>query len=167
VGALSDALAGIGPEPLEEGFTAATLAAALRGRRRAIKPSLLDQSLVAGIGNIYADESLFAARIHPERPAASLTAREVRRLHAAIRATLALAIRANGTTLGPAATNFYSVAGRRGRNADNLRVFRRHGQACPRCGAAIRRCVVGGRGTHFCPQCQPVEKGGARGMRLA
>jgi formamidopyrimidine-DNA glycosylase len=153
---VATALAGIGPEPLGDAFTADALAAMLRGRRRAVKPALLDQSLVAGIGNIYADESLFAARIHPERPAASLTRREIRRLHGAIRAVLVQAIRANGTTLGSAATNFYSVAGRRGRNADNLRVFRRHGQPCPRCGAVIRRCVVGGRGTHFCPHCQPL-----------
>jgi len=152
---VAGALAHIGPEPLDDAFTVDVLAASLRGRRRAVKPVLLDQSVVAGIGNIYADESLFAARIYPERPAASLTRRELVRLHAAIRATLAQAIRANGTTLGSATTNFYSVAGRRGRNADNIRVFRRHGQPCPCCGTTIRRAVVGGRGTHFCPACQP------------
>ncbi len=155
---VASTLARIGPEPLDDAFTADVLVEKLHGRRRAIKPVLLDQSVIAGIGNIYADESLFAARIHPERRAASLTRREIVRLHAAIRATLAQAIQANGTTLGSATTNFYSVAGRRGRNADNIRVFRRHGQPCPRCGTTIRRSVVGGRGTHFCPHCQPERR---------
>ncbi len=155
---VADTLDAIGPEPLEAEFTVARFAAALNRRRRAVKSVLLDQSVVAGIGNIYADESLFAARIHPERTAASLSRGEVRRLHAAIRGTLALAIRANGTTLGSAATNFYSVAGRRGDNASNLRVFRRDGCPCPCCGRGIRRTVVGGRGTHFCSRCQPAAR---------
>lgn len=149
-----ETLAKLGPEPMGSAFTVTGFASTLSRRKRMIKSVLLDQSIVAGIGNIYADESLFAARIHPERVAASLSLTEVRRLHKAIRETLALAIRANGTTLGNAATNFYSVAGKRGENALNLQVFRRHGSPCLRCGDEILRTVVGGRGTHFCPRCQ-------------
>lgn len=147
--------AALGPEPLEDTFTVAVLAARLSKRKRAIKNVILDQSVVAGIGNIYADESLFGSGIHPERPADSLNTDEVKRLHAAIQQTLAAAIEANGTTLGHGMTNFYSVAGRRGENALNLKVFRRDGQPCPVCGGLISRTVVGGRGTHFCPVCQP------------
>ena len=147
-------LAAIGPEPLESGFTAEVLRRQLAGKSRRIKPLLLDQSCVAGIGNIYADESLWLARIHPERRADSLTLAEITSLHAAIRSVLKKGVAAGGTTLGTGATNFYSVAGRRGRNAEALQVFRRTGDPCPRCGTSITRMVVGQRGTHICPKCQ-------------
>jgi formamidopyrimidine-DNA glycosylase len=147
-------LAAIGPEPLSDEFTTASLRRRLAGSRRLIKPLLLDQTCIAGIGNIYADESLWQARIHPARRADTLTQPEIRRLHHAIRTVLAKAVAAEGTTLGDGATNFYSVAGRRGRNADALQVFRRTGAPCPRCGRAIARLVIGGRGTHVCPLCQ-------------
>ena len=147
-------LAKLGPEPLSKAFTAAVLRARLAGRRRALKPLLLDQTVVAGLGNIYVDESLWLARLHPERRADTLTRDEIARLRAAIRDVLTRAVAANGTTLGSGATNFYSVAGRRGRHADALQVFRRTGLPCPRCGRAIARMAVGGRGTHICPRCQ-------------
>ncbi|MEI8243234.1 MAG: bifunctional DNA-formamidopyrimidine glycosylase/DNA-(apurinic or apyrimidinic site) lyase [bacterium] len=147
-------LAAIGPEPLSGAFTPDVLRLRLAGTRRKIKPLLLDQTCVAGIGNIYADESLWQARIHPARRADTLTPPEIQRLHHAIRTVLAKAVAAEGTTLGDGATNFYSVAGRRGRNADALQVFRRTGAPCPRCSRAIVRLVVGGRGTHICPHCQ-------------
>ena len=147
-------LAVLGPEPLEAAFTVEILRQQLAGKRRRIKPLLLDQTCVAGIGNIYADESLWLARIHPMRRADTLTRTEIDRLHQAIRSVLAKAVAADGTTLGHGATNFYSVAGRRGRNADALQVFRRTGDPCPRCGHRIVRLVVGQRGTHICPQCQ-------------
>lgn len=154
VGPLAEHLAALGPEPLDASFTRDLLQARLRRRGRMIKPLLLDQTCVAGLGNIYVDESLWAARIHPARRADTLKPAEIRRLHAAIRDVLRRAVAANGTTLGSGATHFYSVAGRRGRHADALRVFRRTGEPCPRCGRPIERLVIGQRGTHVCPRCQ-------------
>jgi formamidopyrimidine-DNA glycosylase len=150
-----DPLADLGPEPLEDSFTPAALRQRLAGKARKIKPLLLDQSTVAGLGNIYVDEALWQARIHPERRADTLTGAETRRLHAAVREVLQRAVDNCGTSLGDGETNFYSVAGRRGRNADALKVFRRDGLPCPRCGAVLARSVVSQRGTHFCPRCQP------------
>lgn len=147
-------LAPLGPEPLEPAFTLACFTRRLAGRKRAIKPLLLDQTVLAGLGNIYVDESLWLAGIHPERPANSLTPAERRALHRAIRKVLTAAVENNGTTLGGGQTNFYSVAGRRGRHADRLNVFRQDGSPCPRCAAILVRSVVAQRGTHFCPNCQ-------------
>ncbi len=148
---------GLGPEPLERCFTLRWFQTALATRSRRIKPLLLDQCFIAGLGNIYVDEALWEARIHPERIAASLTASEAVALRTAIRAVLRRGIRNCGTTLGSGATNFYSVAGHRGRNADQLRVFRRTGEPCPACGTAIKRLIVGQRSTHICPHCQGDE----------
>ncbi len=150
-----DPLRALGPEPLEKSFTADLLRRKLTGKRRQIKPLLLDQATVAGLGNIYVDEALWQAAIHPERRADTLTDEEVARLHRAIRDVLKRGVKNNGTTLGDGEANFYSVAGRRGRNADALNVFRRDGLPCPRCGTLLVRSVVGQRGTHFCPRCQP------------
>ena len=147
-------LSELGPEPLEEAFTLDALRQRLHGKTRQIKPLLLDQTTVAGLGNIYVDEALWQARIHPERRADTLTATEIRRLHLAIREVLQRAVDNCGTTLGTGEGNFYSVAGHRGRNADELKVFRRDGQPCPRCGTLLVRSVVGQRGTHYCPRCQ-------------
>lgn len=149
-----DPFAALGPEPLEADFTPTLFKQRLKGKTRQIKPLLLDQTTVAGLGNIYVDEALWQARIHPERRADTLTAAEIRRLHAAIRTVLQRAIDNAGTTLGSGEANFYSVAGRRGRNADALKVFRRDGMPCPRCGTVIDRIVVAQRGTHLCPRCQ-------------
>ena len=149
----------LGPEPLEAEFKLQPFAATLARRQRAIKPLLLDQSVVAGLGNIYVDEAFWQAKIHPERPAATLTAGEVKALHRAIRLVLADAVAHRGTTLGDGRTNFYSVAGRRGSHADHLNVFRRDGEPCPRCHTTISRSVVGQRGTHFCHNCQPPPGG--------
>ena len=154
VGTASDSLDSLGPEPLDAAFTAEVLRRQLRGKRRMIKPLLLDQTTVAGLGNIYVDESLWQAKIHPERCADTLSAAEINRLHTAIRDVLQRAVDNCGTTLGEGKTNFYSVAGRRGQNADDLRVFRRDGLPCPRCGTTLARSIVGQRGTHFCPLCQ-------------
>ncbi|NLF23023.1 MAG: bifunctional DNA-formamidopyrimidine glycosylase/DNA-(apurinic or apyrimidinic site) lyase [Lentisphaerae bacterium] len=150
----SDPLADLGPEPLGPAFKLPDFARELSRRGRAIKPLLLDQRLVAGLGNIYVDESLWQAGVHPGRPASSLTADEARALHGAIRQILARAVRDRGTTLGSGQSNFYSVAGRRGRHADRLNVFRRDGEPCPRCGTTLARLVVAQRGTHICPACQ-------------
>jgi len=140
----------LGPEPLDDDFAPADFAALLSGRRGMIKPLLLKQQFMAGVGNIYADEALFAARIHPERRADTLTAEEAEGLYHALRQVLRQGIENRGTTL----TAYRDAEGREGENQDYLRVFRRTGQPCPRCGTPIERTVVGGRGTYFCPKCQ-------------
>ncbi len=145
----------LGPEPLGASFTAASFFRALKAHRRRIKPLLLDQGFLAGLGNIYTDEALWEAGIHPGRPADTLSAPEAARLHRAIRRVLRRGLNNLGTSLGTGQANYYSVGGRRGRNADALRVFRRTGEPCPRCRSPIVRIVLGGRGTHFCPACQP------------
>jgi formamidopyrimidine-DNA glycosylase len=140
----------LGPEPLEEAFTLETLGARLAGRRGAIKPALLDQRVLAGLGNIYADEALFLAKIDPRRPANSLTDADLASLYAAIQTVLAGALANGGTSF----RNYLSTWGRKGTNQEQLQVFRRQGAACPRCGTPLIRIVVGGRGTHLCPTCQ-------------
>lgn len=149
--ALPSAFAALGPEPLEPEFTPETLQARLAGHGRAIKATLLDQTVVAGLGNIYADESLFRAGIHPLRPAASLTADEVARLHAGIQGALTTGIEHGGTTFGRH-RDIYDEAGV---NLEHVEVYRRAGQPCLRCGTPIERIVVAQRSTHFCPTCQP------------
>jgi formamidopyrimidine-DNA glycosylase len=144
----------LGPEPLESGFTGRCLAGRLKAHRRALKPLLLDQHFIAGLGNIYVDEALWEAGLHPLRSSASLAPEEIRRLHGAIRRVLRRGLRNLGTTLGTGETTFYSVARRRGRNRDALKVFRRTGAPCPRCGQAVEHSVVAQRSTHICPHCQ-------------
>lgn len=154
VGSEEEGLEALGPEPLGKAFREDHFRNSLAGRTRMIKPLLLDQTLVAGLGNIYVDESLWLAGIHPERCANTLAPVEIRRLYQAIRKVLRRAVANCGTTLGAGQANFYSVAGRRGRNADALAVFRRTGLPCPHCNGRIARIVVGQRGTHLCPACQ-------------
>jgi formamidopyrimidine-DNA glycosylase len=141
----------IGPEPLADAFTAAEFAARLRLRGKAIKPLLLDQAFLAGVGNIYADESLFRAKIHPLRAANSLTAFETGELHRAIRSVLSESIEHEG-----ASVNWYRKPdGTQGTTQHYLYVYDRDGEPCRVCGSPIERMVVGQRGTHFCPNCQP------------
>jgi formamidopyrimidine-DNA glycosylase len=142
--------AALGPEPLAPDFTPEMLAARLAGRRRALKALLLDQSVIAGLGNIYADETLWRAQLHPLRPGASLTREEVAALHAAMQETLRLGIEHGGTTFG----RHRDVFNEAGRNVEHLDVYRRTGEPCRRCGTPIARTVVAQRGTHYCPQCQ-------------
>jgi formamidopyrimidine-DNA glycosylase len=141
----------IGPEPLEEGWLAEHLGTALANRTAPVKAVLLDQRRVAGLGNIYADESLHIAGIHPERPAGTLTAEEVERLHAAVRSVLSLAIELQGSS----AQSYVGGLGQRGSMQDEWRAYQRTGEPCRTCGTPIDRIRVGGRGTHFCPRCQP------------
>lgn len=140
----------MGPEPLSPSFTQAYLTSALAKRTAPIKSLLLNQEIVAGLGNIYVDETLFRARIHPRRPARSLAEDDVARLYASIRHTLASAVDGRGTTF----SSYRDLEGRRGSFQDTLSVFRKGGEPCPTCGTPIDRIVVGGRGTHFCPVCQ-------------
>jgi formamidopyrimidine-DNA glycosylase len=143
----------LGPEPLAGDFTAEALAARLRSRRTAMKALLLDQTVVAGLGNIYADEALFVAGIHPLRPAASLTDEEISRLHAAIRQVLTESIGALGTTL----RDYRPPYSPQGAYQNQLRVYQQADRPCQRCGAPIRRIRVAQRSTHFCPHCQPKD----------
>ncbi|MCL4426095.1 MAG: hypothetical protein M1553_11810 [Firmicutes bacterium] len=115
-----------------------------------IKPLLLDQTFLAGLGNIYADEVLFQAAIHPEREARSLAQDEATRLHAAIREILTRAIELRGTTFA----TYVDGEGKKGEFASRLSVYGREGEPCPRCGNPIQRRKVGGRSAHFCPACQ-------------
>jgi formamidopyrimidine-DNA glycosylase len=150
---LSELEAKLGPEPLSAEFTVEALAAALFGRVAPVKSTLLDQRRVAGLGNIYVDEALHLARIHPTRPSGSLTAGELARLHAGLREVLEKGLRNFGTTL----RDFVNAYGQEGRNREHLLVYQRTGLPCYRCGTAIGRIVLGGRGSHFCPVCQPAS----------
>ncbi len=142
----------IGPEPLVDEFTPQRFAKQLQSRTAPIKAMLLDQRRIAGIGNIYADEALYRAGIHPGRPAGSLSEGEVEALHAAIRAVLFEGIERRGTTL----SNYRDADGQLGTNAPNLRVYGRGGSGiCERCGTPLQRLRIAGRGTHICPRCQP------------
>ncbi|HHX42399.1 MAG TPA: DNA-formamidopyrimidine glycosylase [Chloroflexi bacterium] len=151
VAAPEEALAALGPEPLSVAFTVDALRAMLRARRRQIKPLLLDQHFLAGLGNIYVDEALWEARIHPARRAHTLSDAEVARLHAAIVGVLGAAVRGRGTTL----RDYRSADNRPGDYQHELVVYGREGQPCRRCGHPIVRTVIGGRGTRLCPICQP------------
>ena len=145
----------LGPEPLDTGLSHDRFAKMLRHRQRAIKPLLLDQTFIAGIGNIYADEVLFAAGIHPHRPADSLEEGEATALLEAIQDVLSGAIARNGTTIRDYRNGF----GEPGTNQNHLRIYRREtGDPCPRCGGPVVRLVVAQRGTKVCPACQPLAK---------
>lgn len=145
------ALAKLGPEPLEDAFTADVFRAMLHRRRRQLKPLLLDQAFLAGLGNIYVDEALFIAGLHPMRRADTVRRPKAVALHAAIREVLAAAIERQGSSFD----RFYRTPeGQPGSYQHEFRVYGRTGQPCPRCGAPIRRFVVGQRGTHVCLRCQ-------------
>ncbi|MBN1888268.1 MAG: bifunctional DNA-formamidopyrimidine glycosylase/DNA-(apurinic or apyrimidinic site) lyase [Thermoflexales bacterium] len=136
----------LGPEPLDSSLTLAVWRELFEGRAGALKPLLLDQSFVAGVGNIYADEALWRAGLHPRRRASSLASDEVAKLRRAIRAALREGLRRGGATIDWVYPE--------GRYQDQFRVYGRAGQACRRCGAAIERIVVCQRSTYFCPRCQ-------------
>jgi formamidopyrimidine-DNA glycosylase len=145
----------IGPEPLEPAFTSDFLFAHTRNRSSPIKAFLLDQHRVAGIGNIYADEALYRAGVHPARAAGSLDAAESKALHAAVRAVLSEGLQRRGTTL----SDYRDANGDAGTNAANLRVYGRGGTGiCGKCGTELVRLVIAGRGTHLCPTCQPLPQ---------
>ncbi len=146
-------LARLGVDPLADGLDAVTLQALLARRRSRLKPLLLDQHVIAGVGNIYADEILHRARLHPERTAGSLRPAEVRRLHAAMHEVLEAAVGAGGSTLADA--RYVDLMGNGGSYQHDHRVYGRAGQRCPTCGRGIiRRTVAAGRSTHYCPWCQ-------------
>lgn len=140
----------LGPEPLDEEFTAGMLQGMLAGRRAPVKAVLLDQHILAGIGNIYADEALHRAGVHPLRPAGDLSRREVEALRDALREVLEEAIAARGTTF----SDYRDGEGQPGQFVWRLRVYGREGEPCPGCGTPVARERLGGRSTYFCPRCQ-------------
>jgi formamidopyrimidine-DNA glycosylase len=152
----SDALAEyfasrVGVEPLSADFTAEALRALARGRKQPVKAFLLTQERVAGVGNIYADEALFRARIHPERPVGTLKRPQVEALREAVVATLEAGIDAKGASID----DYRHVDGAEGSFQDRFLVHTREGEPCPRCGTTIRKMRAAGRGTYVCPRCQP------------
>lgn len=143
-------LASLGPEPLSAEFSLAYFRGLLQGARGRIKAVLLDQRRIAGVGNIYADESLAIAGVRPERSAQDLTEAEARRLYDAVNKVIQDAVAHGGTTV----RDYADGTGRTGNHQHHLLVYGRSGEPCRRCGEPIRRSVVAGRGTHFCPRCQ-------------
>ncbi|WP_019534593.1 DNA-formamidopyrimidine glycosylase [Paenibacillus ginsengihumi] len=143
----------LGLEPLDDAFTLEALRDVVAGRSAKIKPLLLNQEYIVGIGNIYVDESLFLAGIHPEREAGSLSRQELRRLHEAIVRTLTEAVEAGGSSI----KSYVNGQGEIGMFQHQLKVYGRKDEACLNCGQAIVKTVVAGRGTHYCPGCQKAK----------
>ncbi len=161
--ALEERFAGLGPEPLGEGFGVQYLRETLSHRRAQIKSLLLDQEVVAGIGNIYADEILYDAGLHPRRKANTLTDGEWEALYGAILKNLSAGIEHRGTTFGL----YRDVLGRKGHHQDHLRVFLRASKPCPGCGGKVVKERVGGRATFLCPRCQRENRlEGEQGLTL-
>ena len=145
----AEILGKLGPEPLGKDFTPQWLYAALQRRRRQLKPLLLDQSFLAGLGNIYADEALNIAKLHPRRESSSVTAKQAERLRDAICKVLREGIRRNGASI--------DWVYRGGEFQNHFRAYDREGKPCKNCGVKIIRVTVGQRGTHFCPNCQRLK----------
>ncbi len=145
----------VGEEPLLESYRARNLGARLAGRRAPIKAAILDQRTVAGVGNIYADEALWRARVHPLTPAAALTLDEVRALHRGIRRALQQGIARQGSTL----RDYALPDGESGTMQDEFKVYGRAGEPCERCGTPIDKTRAAGRGTWYCPGCQRLPQG--------
>ena len=151
--AMLKGLAEMGPEPLSAEFTAAYLYETASKRKVAIKSFLLNQKYIGGIGNIYADEALFLAGIHPLRPAQSLSREECGRLWESVNKVIAAGIEDGGTTF----RDYQNGEGGQGSHQEHLYVYGRKGEPCRSCGSPIERITVGGRGTHFCPKCQEAK----------
>jgi formamidopyrimidine-DNA glycosylase len=145
----------LGPEPFDESFTPGTLGQRLSRHHIPIKAALLDQCIVAGIGNMYADEALFAARIHPLRKADALSPAEVQTLHHCVRRVLQTAIGSKGASVD----TYVRPEGELGTAHSDFKVAHRGGEPCPVCGCTIERVLVQNRGTYFCPRCQPLGRG--------
>jgi len=152
--AIMTGLQKLGPEPFGEAFTPAYLYEKLHKSRRPLKTILLDQALVAGLGNIYADEVLFFCGFHPTTPADRLSSEDCQRLHHQIQRTLTLAIAAGGTSF----SDYRQVTGINGNYGGLAQVYGRKGQDCHQCGTPIEKLKLAGRSSHFCPQCQPLNK---------
>lgn len=147
-------LAHLGPDPFDEAFDEPFFIKALKTSVRRLKALLLDQAFIAGVGNIYADEALFLARLHPLRKASSLTKKEAGALFQAIRHVLEQGIIHGGSSLGQGKGNFKSLYGSFGKNQERFKVYQRQGLPCPNCQNPIEKITVNQRSTHFCPSCQ-------------
>jgi len=151
----------LGLEPLDPSFTVAALVGRIGDKPTKLKPLLLNQEAIAGLGNIYVDESLHRAGLHPERPANSLSAREMKKLHEAIRAVLQEAVDAGGSSI----KSYVNGQGEMGMFQQQLLVYGQSGKPCRTCGHLIEKMRLGGRGTHYCPKCQKLPR--TRGTKLA
>jgi formamidopyrimidine-DNA glycosylase len=144
----------LGIEPLSENFTLDAFLLLIHKHKQKLKPFLLNQKYIVGLGNIYVDEALWEAKLHPETQTCKLTKVQIKNLHIAIQKVLLKGIKNQGTSLGLGKGNYFSVTGRRGGNQYKLNVFRQEGLNCPRCGHLVVKKVVAQRGTHICPHCQ-------------
>lgn len=142
----------LGPDPLDKNFTLSILSGLLKSKKGRIKSVLLDQKVIAGIGNIYADEILFSAKIHPLTPAYRLAPAELKRIFEATKKILKKAVALRGSSL----SDFFDLAGRKGFYGPRRLVYKRPGQPCYRCQTLIKRIRIGGRSAHFCPKCQRI-----------
>ncbi|MEN7974063.1 MAG: bifunctional DNA-formamidopyrimidine glycosylase/DNA-(apurinic or apyrimidinic site) lyase, partial [Verrucomicrobiota bacterium] len=147
----NEILGSLGPDALTRKFTCKYFSEAMRKRHRKIKPLILDQSIVAGLGNIYADEALWEAKIHPERLSDSLSDIELEALFKAIKHVLKVGVKNRGTSLGEGKTNYRDVEGESGGHREKVKAYGRSGKPCERCKTTLKKIVVGQRGTTFCP----------------
>lgn len=152
----SSILATLGPDALTRQFSPSYFRAEMRRRHRMIKPLLLDQAIVAGLGNIYVDEALWEAQIHPARLSDSLSDAEIETLFTAIKHVLRVGVRNRGTSLGEGKTNYRDVDGATGGHREKVKAYGRGGKPCERCGNPLKKVVIAQRGTTFCPVCQMV-----------
>ena len=157
----------LGPEPLEAEFTPEVLQQRARRRSAPIKSVVLDQTVVAGMGNLYTDEALHYAKLHPLRPANKLKRADFERLHAGIIKALRMGIDARGSSLGSTLRDHINVDGEPGQNQETVRAYGREGEPCYECGTTMRRIKVGGRSSVFCPKCQPPPRRSAKAVRSA
>lgn len=164
-------MAALGPEPLDAAFTAEVLRERAGRRSAPIKSVVLDQTVLAGMGNLYTDEALHAAGIHPLRPANRLKRADFERLHMGILAALKMGIDGRGSSLGTTLRDHVNLDGEPGRNQETVRAYGREGEPCYACGSTMRRIKVGGRSSVFCPKCQRAPRGvakpNARGAPIA
>lgn len=147
---LETVLSEFGPEPLTKEFTLSKFKEIVTKSARAIKTVIMDQTKISGVGNIYADEALWRAKIHPETSANNLSGQKLEELHEAINFVIKQGVEDRGTSVD----QYLTIYAEEGEHAKNLKVFRLDGEPCPRCGTTIKKIRVGGRGTHFCPKCQ-------------
>lgn len=149
---LKKELSSLGPEPLEKDFTPERFKQCLREKKGKIKQVLMDQSVIAGIGNIYSDESLWRAKVHPLKEVSQLSEKELKNIYQALRKVLSLAINLCGESI----SDYRTPSGETGFFDKARKVYRREGEKCNRCGATIKRIKLAGRSAHFCPSCQPL-----------
>ena len=154
VDAPDEILSKLGPDALTCRFTRTYFREVMLKRHRMIKPLILDQSVVAGLGNIYADEALWEAGIHPERMSDSLTDAELEKLFHAIKHVLRIGVKNRGTSLGAGKTNYRDVEGESGGHREKVKAYGRYGKPCARCKTALEKTIVAQRGTTYCPNCQ-------------